>query len=113
MAKDKPQDEQDEQNERIQIEGLAIDLSEASVREWAEFTQLENARMLPLEERTRRQAAYLVRWIKALPDGWGDPSEVETYLDLKFFSQWLPLVTALWQSVEDERKKAMTRYMTP
>lgn len=109
MAKDKSQDET---GERIQIDGLKIDLTNVSVKEWAEFTDLENARMLPLTERTRRQAAYLARWVVALPDGWGDPADEQTYLNLNMWDQWLPLVTALWQSVEDVRKKAMTRYTT-
>lgn len=100
-------------DERIQIDGLKVDLEGVSVREWAEFTDLESARMLPLTERTRRQAAYLARWVVSLPDGWGDPSEPETYLALNMWSQWLPLVTFLWQQVEDVRKKAMTRYTTP
>lgn len=100
-------------DERIQIDGLKVDLEGVSVREWAEFTDLESARMLPLTERTRRQAAYLARWVVSLPDGWGDPSEVDTYLKLNMWSQWLPLVAFLWQQVEDVRKKAMTRYTTP
>lgn len=106
-------EQETQETPRIQIEGVVVDLSEASVRDWAEFTQLENARFMPLEERTRRQAEFLARWIVSLPEDWGDPTEVETYLSLKMFGQWLPLVTLLWQSVEDERKKAMTRYTTP
>ena len=100
-------------DERIQIDGLKVDLERVSVGEFAEFADLENARMLPLTERTRRQAAYLARWVVALPDGWGDPADEQTYLHLNMWDQWLPMVTYLWQSVEDVRKKAMTRYTTP
>lgn len=103
-----------EENEiqRVVIEGVKIDLSNVTVKEWAEFTDLENARLLPLAERAKRQAGYLTKMVKSLPEEWGDPADVETYLNLDMFGQWLPLVTMLWQSVEDERKKAITRYTT-
>lgn len=100
------------EEQRVHIEGVEFDLSNISVLEWAEFTSLET-QLIPYLDKARAQAQFLTKMIVALPEGWGDPADPDTYLRLNMFAQWSPLLTMLWESVADERKKAMTRYMTP
>lgn len=102
-----------EQNEKVQIPGVTFDFEAVTSLEWATIVDTTNNLRLTTVERIEAQAAFLAKVVATLPDGWGDPASALTYGELRQFSQFEPLVQMMWQSVEDERKKARTPSTTP
>lgn len=108
MAKD----DGNEKNETISLPGVAFDFGAVTALEWAEMIDMVNDLKLSTLERVGRQAAFLAKVVTALPVGWGDPADAQTYMRLRNFDQFEPLVQAMWGAVEGERKKARTRSTT-
>lgn len=78
------------------IEGFEFDLNQVTPEEFDLFTRdLESS--LP-----EKMAAVMVKFVRKLPKGWGDPSKKETYLKLKYYTQFLPLARALSKAGRDE-----------
>lgn len=102
----------DEQTERPHLPGVAFDFGKVTVLEWAEMVDMVNDLTLSTLERVQRQSGFLAKVVAALPVGWGEPTDPQTYMSLRNFDQFEPLIQMMWGAVEDERKKARTRSTT-
>ncbi len=105
-------DDGNEKSEKVSLPGVAFDFGKVTVLEWAEMVDMVNDLTLSTLERVQRQSAFLAKVVAALPVGWGEPADPQTYTRLRNFDQFEPLVQAMWGAVEDERKKARTRSTT-
>lgn len=78
------------------IEGFEFDLEQVTPKEFDTLTRdLES-------NNPEKMADVLVKFVRKLPKGWGDPSKKETYLRLKYYTQFLPLARALMAAGREE-----------
>ncbi|MBN1964050.1 MAG: hypothetical protein JW910_05355 [Anaerolineae bacterium] len=86
--------------------GVVFDLSQVTVLEWAEYVEMSNDSTLALTTKAKRQAAFFAKHMKSCPAAWGDPHDPNTYLSRPYFTEFEPIVVALWREVDELRKKA-------